>query len=138
MGFIGVGTMGRNDLESFMCSADTQVVAVCDVQRTVREAARQRVDAYYGKKVCTGYNNFWEITGRDDIDAVSSFAEYILILFHSQYSNHQVEFILRNVQERCSDFLSKEMEEIILNKDLYIQRLESEGDIQGKVLGEIF
>jgi len=71
MGFIGVGTMGRYDMEMFMNQPDTQVAAVCDVQRKVREAARSRADEYYGKKVCADYNNFWEVTERDDIDAIS-------------------------------------------------------------------
>lgn len=70
IGCIGVGGRGRGVMKGFLGSADAQVVAVCDVKRTVREQAQEQVDKHYGKRVCAGYNDFQELLGRDDIDAV--------------------------------------------------------------------
>ena len=70
MGFIGTGGRGGALLSNFINLLDAQVVAVCDVKRPNRESALQRVDKHYGKKVCTGYNDFRQLCARDDIDAV--------------------------------------------------------------------
>ncbi len=67
-GFIGMGKQSRGLLGAFMHRE--QVVAVCDVDTTRREDARKRVDKHYKKKVCKGCNDFRELVGRDDIDAV--------------------------------------------------------------------
>jgi len=71
VGCIGVGGRGRAVMKGFLGSADAQVVAVCDVKRTVREQAQEQVDKHYGKKVCAAYNDFQELLARGDIDAVS-------------------------------------------------------------------
>ncbi|MCK4293558.1 MAG: Gfo/Idh/MocA family oxidoreductase [Planctomycetes bacterium] len=89
VGCIGTGNMGFVDLQGLMHQDDTQIVAVCDVNRGSygyktatqfrgREPARKRVDNYYaGKKRsgiykgCDVYNDFRELVARDDIDAVS-------------------------------------------------------------------
>jgi len=70
LGFIGVGNWGSYNLEEFLGESDAQIVAVCDVKRNKREAAQKRVDSHYAKKVCAAYNDFRELMGRDDIDAV--------------------------------------------------------------------
>ena len=67
---IGCGRMGRGDMGAFLGSKDAQVVAVCDVKRDAREAAKAQVDAHYGTHDCAAYNHFWELTAREDIDAV--------------------------------------------------------------------
>ena len=75
MGFVGVGTQGRGLLGGFL-SAQTRVLAVCDVDTTRRESAKKRVDDYYEKKGdkadsgCAAYNDFRELINRKDIDAV--------------------------------------------------------------------
>jgi len=89
VGCIGTGNMGKVDLHGLMHQDDTQIVAVCDVNRGSygyktaiqflgREPARKWVDRYYaGKKRsgiyrgCGVYNGFRELLARDDIDAVS-------------------------------------------------------------------
>lgn len=89
IGCIGTGNMGFVDLQGLMHQDDTQIVAVCDVNRGSygyktatqflgREPARKRVDNYYaGKKRsgiykgCDMYNDFRELLARDDVDAVS-------------------------------------------------------------------
>ncbi len=70
VGCIGTGGQGQYDMTGFLASPDAQVVAVCDPKRPMREAAQQKVDAHYGKKVCAAYNDFRELVARDDIDCV--------------------------------------------------------------------
>jgi predicted dehydrogenase len=77
LGFIGVGTMGRGHLGSFLGRAEVQVVAVCDVVKERRDNAQKRVEEHYAKqkdkgdyKDCKGYNDFRELLARKDIDAV--------------------------------------------------------------------
>ena len=70
MGSIGVGNMGFGDMNAFMSMPEAQVVAVCDVKRTMRDRAKEAVDAHYGNTDCATYNDFRELVGRDDIDAV--------------------------------------------------------------------
>jgi hypothetical protein len=74
MGFIGMGTQSRRLLRAFL-SQDTRVVAVCDVDKTRREDAKQRVDGFYAAQKsagtsatgCAAYNDF-----RDLIASLSS------------------------------------------------------------------
>lgn len=75
IGFIGTGKQGRYLMEAFLQHKRCRVVAVCDVDTTRREAARQRAADYYAKKSdggaeCPSYNDFREIIARGDIDAV--------------------------------------------------------------------
>ena len=89
VGCIGNGNMGFTDLQGLMHQDDTQILAVCDVNRGSfgyktatqfrgREPARKLVNEYYAKKAGSGsykgtdaYNDFRELLARDDIDAVS-------------------------------------------------------------------
>jgi predicted dehydrogenase len=84
---IGTGNQGFNDIHSFLRDDRVQIVAVCDVNRESagywdgkvggREPARRLVDEHYGRKgstethhACDVSNDFREILGRHDIDAV--------------------------------------------------------------------
>src|SRR5512139_1785247 len=67
LGSIGVGTMGFGDMRACLNVPDTQVVAVCDVKRAMRERAKQAVDARYGNTDCAVYNDFRELLDRGDI-----------------------------------------------------------------------
>jgi predicted dehydrogenase len=75
MGFIGMGKQSRGLLKTFL-GLDTRVLAVCDVDTTRREDAQATVNEYYKSKPgivtggCKAYNDFREVIGRDDIDAV--------------------------------------------------------------------
>jgi predicted dehydrogenase len=75
IGFIGMGIQSRGLLRSFLYE-DVQVLAVCDVDTTRREAARAKVDEHYaafpatGRPGCAAYDDFRELLDRDDIDAV--------------------------------------------------------------------
>jgi predicted dehydrogenase len=76
IGFIGMGTQGRGLMGGHLRSKDSRVVAVCDVDTNRREHAKKMVDDHYAKeaqatgKGCVAYNDFRELIGRKDIDAV--------------------------------------------------------------------
>jgi predicted dehydrogenase len=69
MGFIGMGTQSRGLLGNFLYQ-NTRVLAVCDVDTTRRNDAKQKVDKFYGNGDCAAYNDFRELIARKDIDAV--------------------------------------------------------------------
>jgi predicted dehydrogenase len=71
LGCIGAGPQGQRIMTNFMQTADAQVIAVCDVNKPIREEALQLVNNHYGKKLCAAYNDFQQLLARDDIDAVS-------------------------------------------------------------------
>lgn len=69
--------MGTGHLRYLSHHEQVEVVAVCDVDRTRREAARERVDEAAGERRppgtyrdCALYNDYRELLARDDIDAV--------------------------------------------------------------------
>ncbi len=70
MGCIGMGGQGRGDMGGFLGFKEVQVVAVCDVVQSHREAAKTQVDQRYGDQGCAAYNDFRQIITRPDIDAV--------------------------------------------------------------------
>jgi predicted dehydrogenase len=75
VGFIGCGLMANDyHLKTLLGFGDVQAVAVCEVDKNRRDAAKTRVEkAYEGKtpyKGCTPYNDFREMIARKDIDAV--------------------------------------------------------------------
>jgi predicted dehydrogenase len=71
LGFIGVRSMGGGHLSRFLRNRRVQVLAVCDVDRSVRKNRAQQVkEAYNLKHKIEDYNDFEELLARDDIDAV--------------------------------------------------------------------
>ena len=86
---IGMGNQSTVDLPAFLQQKDVQVVAVCDVntashgyrspdQFLGRKPGQDAVNAYYAKKTdtgrykgCNAYNDFREVLGRTDVDAVA-------------------------------------------------------------------
>ncbi|MFA6244916.1 MAG: Gfo/Idh/MocA family oxidoreductase [Candidatus Hydrogenedentales bacterium] len=70
VGVIGVSGRGRDDMRAFMAQPDTQVVAVCDVYKERREAAKEQVNQQYGNTDCVDYSDMLELLDRKDIDAV--------------------------------------------------------------------
>jgi predicted dehydrogenase len=75
-GFIGMGKQNGDLLQEFIHRPQVQVLAVCDVDTTRREAAKKKVEEFYartpqsGYKGCAAYQDFRELIGRKDIDAV--------------------------------------------------------------------
>ena len=76
VGCIGMGKQMRGHLNAMLGRDDVEVLAVCDVDTTRREAAKKKVDESYTKKVgetyrgCSAYNDFRELLARKDIDLV--------------------------------------------------------------------
>lgn len=78
LGFIGIGMMGRGHLRIFLNYPETQVLAVCDVDRWRREDAKTTVEQVYAAGRAGGryrgaeaYNDLSELLARDDVDAVT-------------------------------------------------------------------
>lgn len=84
---IGTGNQGTGDMREFLKDERVQVVAVCDLNRmspgywdgTIggREPARSYVEWHYARekrsgnyKGCAAYEDFREVLGRNDVDAV--------------------------------------------------------------------
>lgn len=77
LGIIGVGNMGAAHLGSLLPNRDVQILAICDVHRDRREAARQKVEEAYAAdrtagtyRGCDVYNEYELLLDRADIDAV--------------------------------------------------------------------
>jgi predicted dehydrogenase len=70
IGCIGVGSMGKNNMKSFLDLDDCRVVAVCDPYQDRCDTAKGMVDARYADNGCATYGDYREVIGRDDIDAV--------------------------------------------------------------------
>ncbi len=76
LGCIGMGKQMKGHLGGFINRDDVEVLAVCDVDTTRREAAKKRVDDAYSAKAdktyksCQAYTDFRELLARKDIDAV--------------------------------------------------------------------
>ena len=70
LGMIGLGGMGKVNLDAFLGLDDVVVRAVCDVDRDKRAEAQARVDRHYGRRVCGAVGDFRELCARPDIDAV--------------------------------------------------------------------
>ena len=71
MGAIGVGGRGSYDLGCMLGEADVQFVAVCDVRKGNREAAKNAVNGKYGNQDCAAYIDMRQLLAeRTDVDAV--------------------------------------------------------------------
>jgi len=71
MAGIGLGGRGSYDLGYMLTESDVQWVAVCDVVKSRREAAKNVVDSKYGNKDCAAYSDLRQLLAeRTDVDAV--------------------------------------------------------------------
>src|SRR6267378_7159853 len=77
LGFIGMGKQNSGLMHGFIRRSDTRVLAVCDVDKTRREHAKQVAETYYGEQMksgafkgCDAYNDFRELLARKDLDGV--------------------------------------------------------------------
>lgn len=70
-GGLGIGPRGTHDLKWMLREKDVQVVAICDAQKSRREAAKKVVDDTYGNHDCAIYGDMREyLAKRTDIDAL--------------------------------------------------------------------
>jgi len=71
LGGIGIGGRGSYDLGAMLNEREVQWVAVCDVLKSRREAAKDTVDRKYGTKDCAAYADLRQLLAeRKDVDAV--------------------------------------------------------------------
>ncbi len=71
LGLVGVGGIGRINLERFLDRHDVEVRAICETHAGRAEAARDRVAARAGgRDICDLTEDYRELCGRADIDAV--------------------------------------------------------------------
>src|ERR1035438_3096301 len=63
MGGIGLGGRGSYDLGALLNEREVQWVAVCDVRKSHREAAKKVVDTRQGTKDCAAYADLGQILG---------------------------------------------------------------------------
>jgi predicted dehydrogenase len=72
VGSIGIGKMMYGShLPHFVKMPELQIVGVCDVDTTRREAGKKRVDDAYGNEDCATYVDYQELLARDDVDAIA-------------------------------------------------------------------
>jgi predicted dehydrogenase len=71
VGCIGMGGMGTGDMRGFLGKEEVQVVAVCDVDKSHRDKAKEIVDEKYQNGDCKTYLDFREVIERKDVDALS-------------------------------------------------------------------
>src|SRR5688572_26891309 len=67
---INLAAIGLGFAWQMFLREDVQYVAVCDVQKGRRDAARAHVEEKQGKGTCAAVNDFREILARADVDAV--------------------------------------------------------------------
>ena len=71
MAGIGLGGRGSYDMGVMLAERDVQWVAVCDVVKGQREAAKNNADARYGNRDCAAYSDMRQLLAeRTDVDAV--------------------------------------------------------------------
>jgi hypothetical protein len=70
MGAIGVGGRGGGNMRGFTGFPEVQMLAVCDVVEKKREGNKNWVNQRQGKNDCAAYNDFRELLGRGDVDAI--------------------------------------------------------------------
>src|SRR5262245_2372723 len=71
MGCMGLGGQGAGKMGRFRGQPDTQLIAVCDVDKGHLNGAKGSVDRHYNTSSCTGYTDFRELLARTDLDAIS-------------------------------------------------------------------
>lgn len=71
MGCIGLGGQGSGNMNAFLGQSDTQVVAVCDVDKDHLKHAKETVERRYSNGSCAAYSDFRELLARKDLDAIS-------------------------------------------------------------------
>jgi predicted dehydrogenase len=71
MGCLGVGSQGTGNMKGFLGFKEAQIVAVCDVDRGHRDAARDIVNQAYGNSDCATHDDFRDLMDRGDLDALS-------------------------------------------------------------------
>ncbi len=70
IGAIGCGGKGRHNSQAFLSDKRVQVIAACDVDKNHLKLGADAIDQHYDNQDCKQYEDFRELVGRSDIDAV--------------------------------------------------------------------
>ncbi len=71
VGFIGTGSHGTHwNLRAYLQQPDAKVLVVCDVDSTLMEEAKKKVDEAYSNTDCATTKDFRDVLERKDIDTV--------------------------------------------------------------------
>ena len=71
MAAIGIGGMGRGNLNAFLRRDDVQVVAACDVDKNQLNRAIKTINGSNKNSDCRGYGDFRELFATEKLDTVS-------------------------------------------------------------------
>ncbi len=71
MGGIGLGSMGRGDMNNFLNKKEVQYVAVCDIDKRHRLGSMKMINDAYGNEDSRSYNDFREFLEKEKLDAVN-------------------------------------------------------------------
>ncbi|MCY1722374.1 Gfo/Idh/MocA family oxidoreductase [Prolixibacteraceae bacterium Z1-6] len=70
MGGIGLGGMGTGDMKNFLNNKAVQYVAVCDVDKSHRDASTEIINKVYENTDSRSYNDYREFLDKEKLDAV--------------------------------------------------------------------
>lgn len=70
VGFIGTGNIAQMHIATLLGFPEVRIAAVCDVDRVRRDAAAEKINAYYGNKDCQRFADFRELAAAPGIDAI--------------------------------------------------------------------
>lgn len=70
VGFIGTGNIAQMHIQTLLGFPEVRIAAVCDVDRVRRDAAAEKINAYYGNKDCRRFADFRELAAQPGIDAI--------------------------------------------------------------------
>ena len=70
IGAIAVGGQAQGLIRNAIGQPDTQIIALCDVNKPKVEKYKETIDDFYENKDCTTTRDFREVIARDDIDAL--------------------------------------------------------------------
>ncbi|MFP6582217.1 MAG: Gfo/Idh/MocA family oxidoreductase, partial [Candidatus Hydrogenedentota bacterium] len=70
IGAIATGGQAQSLIRNAVQQPDTQIVALCDINRPKVEGVKKTIDSYYENNDCSIHSDFREVIARDDIDAL--------------------------------------------------------------------
>lgn len=71
IGGIGLGGMGRANMNNFLDKKEVQYVAICDIDRVQRDIAASSINGQYKNNDCRTYDDYREFLEKEKLDAVS-------------------------------------------------------------------